>query len=60
MKKVIMFAVILTWMGLGCAQSQCNSTRCMLIRQSRNQKVESNSAPSAKPQPTTVNYMNIP
>ncbi len=58
MKKVILFAVILGWMGLGCSQSQCNSARCVVIRQARTQKVESQSFSRGNRQSTTINYLS--
>lgn len=59
MKKVVMLAVIMGWMGLGCCQSQCNGNRCMVIKQARAQKSESKSSPQVGSQSTAVNYLSI-
>ena len=60
MKKVIMLAVILGWMGLGCGQSQCNGNRCMIIKQARGHKVQSPSFQQTEGQATAVNDSSTP
>lgn len=59
MKKVVMLAVLMGWMGVGCCQSRCNGTRCMAIKQGTAQKIESKSSPQVDSQSRTVNYLSI-
>lgn len=60
MKKVVLLAVIIGWMGLGCCcQSQCTGNRCSIIKQARTQKVESKSLPQSNTQTTAANYLSI-
>ncbi len=53
MKKIMGFILILGWMGLGCCQSQCNGSRCTVLKQVPSQKVESKSSPQVNSQSNT-------